>query len=351
MACTLRRQVCIFVEKGRRLKQQVQNRVGESYRGLSSAASGGRREEGGGDGEARFAGMRELRSSNELLSANCTRLLQERLAADGYLLFRELLDREAVLALRRRIREALHDLNWINSQQDSEGDLKVQAAPKETMKLDAHEWPIFDRVQKLEEFHALPHSAALIAALEKIFGESVLMHPRHICRVHFPAQEANRTLPHQDYPYVQGDVGVFVCVYTHVCMSSDSRLHARLHARTGALARTDTHTCIHLFIIPPTPCFTCSFMHTHVLITHRHTHTHHTTFTTLSAGSDRFLTNWCPLGDVPAKMGPLAILVGSHKFGERRLMEVILCTQNPCTQHSLAYSDLCRRLLTYADAC
>jgi ectoine hydroxylase-related dioxygenase (phytanoyl-CoA dioxygenase family) len=211
--------------------------------------------------------MRELRSSNELLSANCSRLLQERLEADGYLLFRELLDREAVLALRRRIREALHDLNWINSKQDSECDLKVQAAPKETTKLDAHEWPIFDRVQKLEEFHALPHSAALISALEKIFGESVLMHPRHICRVHFPAQEANRTLPHQDYPYVQGDVVMLVCscAFTHKCTHVFITHVCTLARRTGALARAHTHTRAYIFIHHPTYSLLHMLIHTHAL--------------------------------------------------------------------------------------
>jgi hypothetical protein len=38
-------------------------------------------------------------------------------------------------------------------------------------------------------------------------------------------------------------------------------------------------------------------------------------------GSGKTLTNWCPLGDVPASMGPLAILVGSNCYGERRLIE------------------------------
>ena len=31
----------------------------------------------------------------------------------------------------------------------------------------------------------------------------MLMHPRHILRLHFPRQPWHRTLPHQDYPYVQ----------------------------------------------------------------------------------------------------------------------------------------------------
>ena len=34
----------------------------------------------------------------------------------------------------------------------------------------------------MEEFHSLPHSPALMNALVNIYGEAVLMHPRHICR-------------------------------------------------------------------------------------------------------------------------------------------------------------------------
>ena len=162
-----------------------------------------------------------------------------------------MLPRPQVLALRKRIAGALHDLRWINALQPSphangDGDAEdyagtlVSTPPVETFGVDPHDWPIFDRVQLMEEFHALPHAHALLSTLTHVMGERVLMHPRHICRVHFPNQDENRTLPHQDYPYVQG--------------------------------------------------------------------------------SNRFVTNWCPLGDVPASMGPLAILVGSHHYGMRSLV-------------------------------
>eukprot|EP00802_Teleaulax_amphioxeia_P017981 Tamp_18154.p1 GENE.Tamp_18154~~Tamp_18154.p1 ORF type:complete len:295 (+),score=53.92 Tamp_18154:80-886(+) len=135
---------------------------------------------------------------------------------------------------------ALRELRWIDAEQQSDLGTAVAAPPRDSVTTDPHEWPIFDRIQKMPEFHALPHDPRLLAMLETLFGESVLMHPRHICRVHFPDQSANRTLPHQDYPYVQG--------------------------------------------------------------------------------TERTVTNWCPLGDVPADMGPLAILVGSNRYGERPLI-------------------------------
>ena len=173
-----------------------------------------------------------------LLAEHSTQRLQERLAEDGYLLFRGLLPRDKVLALRKRIATELRDLRWIDSHQASESGTVVSVLPEASTAVDPHDWPIFDRVQMMEEFHALPH--LLLGALGRVFGEAVLMHPRHICRVHFPGQGEHRTLPHQDYPYVQG--------------------------------------------------------------------------------SARTVTNWCPLGDVPASMGPLAVLVGSHRHGAQPLI-------------------------------
>ena len=105
-------------------------------------------------------GLRELRSSNDLLLAgsDSTTLLQSRLAEDGYLLFRNMLPRPQVLALRKRIAGALHDLRWINALQPSphangDGDAEdyagtlVSTPPVETFGVDPHDWPIFDRVQ------------------------------------------------------------------------------------------------------------------------------------------------------------------------------------------------------------
>jgi hypothetical protein len=100
----------------------------------------------------------------------------------GYLWFRNLLDREKVLALRRRICAALSDLRWIDEDQASDLGTTTTTPPPDSIIMDPHDWPIFDRVQKMEEFHALPHSPSLTHALEIILGEAVLMHPRHICR-------------------------------------------------------------------------------------------------------------------------------------------------------------------------
>ena len=34
----------------------------------------------------------------------------------------------------------------------------------------------------------------------------------------------------------------------------------------------------------------------------------------MGRGTPNVLTCWTPIGDIPLKMGPLAILVGSHRF-------------------------------------
>ena len=41
----------------------------------------------------------------------------------------------------------------------------------------------------------------------------------------------------------------------------------------------------------------------------------------LLQGSSKTVTNWCPLGEVPASMGPLAVLVGSNRYGQLPLIE------------------------------
>ena len=69
-----------------------------------------------------------------------------------------MLPRPQVLALRKRIAGALHDLRWINALQPSphangDGDAEdyagtlVSTPPVETFGVDPHDWPIFDRVQ------------------------------------------------------------------------------------------------------------------------------------------------------------------------------------------------------------
>ena len=78
-----------------------------------------------------FAGLRELRSSSDLLTApRAGRLLQERLAEEGYLLFRDLVDREQVLALRRRMGAEIPACRTAPAVASLVGDRSQRIAPK-----------------------------------------------------------------------------------------------------------------------------------------------------------------------------------------------------------------------------
>src|SRR5690606_355038 len=63
-------------------------------------------------------------------------------------------------------------------------------------------WPAFERFQRMPRFHALAHSPALVQVLERLFGETVLVHPRNIGRIIFP--DAAPTPPHQDFLHIRG---------------------------------------------------------------------------------------------------------------------------------------------------
>jgi ectoine hydroxylase-related dioxygenase (phytanoyl-CoA dioxygenase family) len=69
--------------------------------------------------------------------------------------------------------------------------------------------PVYSEVQRMEEFHALAHDAALLDPLEKVLEEKVLVHPMKIGRISFPNNVQNTTAAHQDYVHIQGSFDTF----------------------------------------------------------------------------------------------------------------------------------------------
>jgi ectoine hydroxylase-related dioxygenase (phytanoyl-CoA dioxygenase family) len=66
-------------------------------------------------------------------------------------------------------------------------------------------------VYRLEAFHRLAQHAAIVDVMEKLMGETVLAHPRHIARLMFPTKANAPTPPHQDHIFIQGSKTVFTC--------------------------------------------------------------------------------------------------------------------------------------------
>lgn len=143
-----------------------------------------------------------MRSSNELLGDPDA--LRARLDEDSYLYFRQLLPREKVERLRRKMLTALADVGWVRRTGGKGGLMAGIALLDAVREGDDEFFRAHDRVQKIEEFHALAHEPALLAMMQQVLGETAFPHPLKITRLIFPEFEAITTPPHQDFPNNQG---------------------------------------------------------------------------------------------------------------------------------------------------
>jgi hypothetical protein len=133
--------------------------------------------------------------------------LRERAAADGYLFFRQLLPKEAVLSVRRDLLEVLGRHGWLAGGGD-DGAIDLAAlnqVPDAAMRLDIGvSTAAYDDAQRLESVHRLPHHSNLLAFYRLFFGGEVLAHPRHIVRMITAHRAMVPTPQHQDFPLIQG---------------------------------------------------------------------------------------------------------------------------------------------------
>jgi len=132
--------------------------------------------------------------------------LRARMAADGYLFLRGLVDRDALLAVRREIARLCQRHGWLLPGSDPL-DAIVGTAP--TREGDERYMRLYDDVQRLESFHALAHDAGVLGVIGTLVDEDVLAHPRNIARVIFPSFTRYTTPPHQDFVHIQGTEAVY----------------------------------------------------------------------------------------------------------------------------------------------
>lgn len=125
--------------------------------------------------------------------------LQARAREDGYLYFRGLLPRQAVLDVRRDFIDMLADLGWLKA--GTEPDACIAGRPS-TVEGQEEFYPAFMRFQQMYRFHKLSTHPALLAMYDTLFGEPTLAHSRNIARIMFP--DTPTTPPHQDYLHIRG---------------------------------------------------------------------------------------------------------------------------------------------------
>ncbi|HEX4037346.1 MAG TPA: phytanoyl-CoA dioxygenase family protein [Acidobacteriaceae bacterium] len=144
------------------------------------------------------------------------RILHKAIEADGYLLVREVLPRDDVRRLLRRVSAMLADAGWLEPGQDPEQRIAVATAacgdPNPEFKR------VYQQVFNLEAFHALPHHPALVRVMQMLTGEQLLIHPKPIGRLIFPRCERLTVRAHQDYRFMGGDPECFTAwIPLHDC--------------------------------------------------------------------------------------------------------------------------------------
>ncbi len=132
--------------------------------------------------------------------------LAARIARDGYLFIRGLLPRPDVLEVRRQFLDLASRGGWLDTTRPMEDAIANTAAACKDP--EPRYLEIFRPMWKLEALHRLKHHANLVGLFERMFGETVLVHPLLVARNIFP-QTASfdfTTGSHQDRIHIGGGI-------------------------------------------------------------------------------------------------------------------------------------------------
>lgn len=128
--------------------------------------------------------------------------VRARVRRDGYLFLRGLIPRDDLLALRRDILGVCRAHGFLAA--DAPLEEGIAAPGVKYIEPDTPYQAAYRDLQRLESFHAMAHHPALLAVMEQVTGEAVLVHPRNIGRLMFPNNNQHTTPAHQDYIHIQG---------------------------------------------------------------------------------------------------------------------------------------------------
>ncbi len=137
-------------------------------------------------------------------------VLRDRLATHGYVFLRQQVDPRLLDRVRGDYLAAMDAHGWIvGDPQDRDA-----VADKFTVEPEPEFRSVYHEAYRSEAFHSVPHTVAPL--LKRIIGDDLLIHPRLIGRIVFPASQApggnDYTTPaHQDYVSVQGTTEAYTC--------------------------------------------------------------------------------------------------------------------------------------------
>jgi ectoine hydroxylase-related dioxygenase (phytanoyl-CoA dioxygenase family) len=135
--------------------------------------------------------------------------LRRRLADDGYLFIRRLVDPDLLADLRRQMLEVCEAGGWLvpaTPLLDGVADVSRKCAEG-----DPEYHAVYRNLQRLEAFHRAGHAPSVVALMERITGEAVLPHPAKVARLWFPQNTQHTTPAHQDHVHFQGAYATYTC--------------------------------------------------------------------------------------------------------------------------------------------
>lgn len=123
-------------------------------------------------------------------------------ARDGYLLVRNLLPRDTVLAVAEQLGAIMADAGWIESDvplAHAHANLDKRCVERQRAFMD-----VFYRQLSLRALHALKAHTQLLDTAEAFLGEPAWCVPHCVMRMAFPQMDAYATPPHQDFVHFEG---------------------------------------------------------------------------------------------------------------------------------------------------
>ena len=169
----------------------------------------------------------EMQVSNDAL--NDPEELRRRIAQNGYLFFRGLLDPEPVRNLRLDTLEVLREAGWVEAGTDLVDG--IANLSKICVEPEPEYLAVYNHVLKLESFNRLADQPEILRLMDILIGDKILVHPMKISRIIFPQNTAFSTPPHQDFVPIQGTTDTYTC---WIPLADCPREHGGLTVRAGS---------------------------------------------------------------------------------------------------------------------
>ena len=142
----------------------------------------------------------ELRISND--AKDEPKELKRRIYDEGYLFFKQLLNSDKLLELRRQILTTLQEGGWLMAGTDPMDG--IADVDKKCTEGDRKYTEIYHKVQKLEALHRSGHWPETLDMIEKVMGRPAMPFPHQVVRLWFPKYTKYTTPIHQDFVHFQG---------------------------------------------------------------------------------------------------------------------------------------------------